>query len=190
VNLPNKLTVSRIILTVFFMFVLFGQGLYFKSAALIIFMLASLTDFLDGYIARRNNLVTPFGQIMDPIADKVLILSAYMAFVELGLLSAWMALVIVAREILITGMRLYATTQGKIIPADIGGKHKTISQIAVIYLILIFLIFKESTVKFDSSWFERFIWIPVLITVILTVISGASYIIRNRSLFNVNGKTD
>jgi len=188
-NLPNKLTISRIILTFIFMFFLFSKGLVFRYLALVTFVLASLTDLYDGKIAREKNMITDFGKIMDPIADKILILGAFLGFVELKLVPAWMVVLILTREILVTGLRLFATTQGRVIAADLGGKHKTVSQVVAIFSILIFMAAKETLDKYYFAWntdFERWfldaIMVLMLITVALTLISGISYVMRNKDL--------
>lgn len=187
-NLPNKLTILRIILTFVFMIFVFSDELIYKVIALIIFAIASLTDFYDGYIARRDNLVTNFGKIMDPIADKLLALGAFLAFVQLQIVSAWMVVLIISREIIITGLRLFAMTKGKFLAAEKGGKHKTVSQMVAIFLILGYLIFKATMLQF-FSWSDNFelwcnlgIFILMVITVILTLISGLSYLWQNRKL--------
>lgn len=139
-NLPNKLTVSRVILIPFFVFSLLYQGgenqnLRYVAAA--IFILASLTDLLDGKIARKYNLVTNFGKFMDPLADKLLVCSALICLIELGQLPAWMVIIIISREFIISGFRLVASDNGIVIAASYWGKFKTTFQmIAVILLIL------------------------------------------------------
>jgi len=187
-NLPNKLTVLRIILTFVFMLFLFSRGLIFKIIALVVFSIASATDFYDGYIARKRNLVTNFGKIMDPIADKLLVLGAFLAFVQLHIVSAWMVVLIISREMIITGLRLFAMTKGKILQAEKGGKHKTVSQIVAIFLILGYLIFKEIIMHFFiwtdnvEFWCRTGIFVTMLVTVALTLISGISYLWQNRNL--------
>ena len=196
-NLPNKLTILRIILTVAFIFFLLSKGLTFKLLALFTFLLACLTDALDGFIAKRNNQITDFGKLMDPIADKILVLSAFLVFVEMRLIPAWMVVIIIFREVAVTGLRILALTQKRIIPADLGGKHKTVWQVFAILAILIFLIFTQggrSTFGFWSPGAELFykntIFIIMLITVTLTLISGFSYLIKNREVYsNANTKT-
>jgi CDP-diacylglycerol--glycerol-3-phosphate 3-phosphatidyltransferase len=147
-----------------------------------------LTDFYDGYIARKENLVTNFGKIMDPIADKLLVLGAFLAFVQLQVVAAWMVVLIISREILITSLRLFAITKGRFLAAERGGKHKTVSQMVAIFLILTYLIFKETMIQFSTwtdsleFWCELGIFILMLITVILTLISGLSYLWRNKKL--------
>jgi CDP-diacylglycerol--glycerol-3-phosphate 3-phosphatidyltransferase len=194
-NLPNKITLSRIVLAFVFMFFLFYQGIMAKYLALFTFALASFTDFLDGRIARRNNLENDFGRLMDPIADKILILSAFLAFVELKIVPAWMVIVIIFRELLITGLRINAARRGKILSASLAGKHKTVSQMVAIISILIFLIIKESASTLWSPlwelWFKRGVFYLMLLTIILTLISGLSYLARNKNaLFSINEKPD
>jgi CDP-diacylglycerol--glycerol-3-phosphate 3-phosphatidyltransferase len=191
-NLPNKLTILRIILTFVFMFFLFCHGLWFKVAALLIFLLASLTDFYDGRIARQKNQITNFGKLMDPIADKILILAAFMAFVEMQLVAAWMVLLIFSRELIITSLRLLAVRGGKVLAAEAAGKHKTVSQMVAIFAILLFIVFREIMQRYFSwpnhigSYFYLGIWFLMLITVSLTLISGISFLWRQRSLWLTN----
>lgn len=191
-NLPNKLTVSRIVLTFVFMTFLFCHGLWPKVAALVIFIFASLTDFYDGLIARRENQITNFGKLLDPIADKILILAAFMAFVEMQLVSAWMVLLIMSREIIITGLRLFAISKGKVLAAETAGKHKTVSQMVAIFSILLFLIFREVMERYFvwpnhlGIYFNWGIWMLMLITVALTLISGVSFLWRQRNLWLTN----
>ena len=182
-NLPNKLTVSRIFLTFMFMLFLFSDGLTARILALAVFLTASLTDLWDGYLARKYNMITDFGKFMDPIADKILTLSAFFAFIQLGLVPAWMVVIIVFREFIVTGLRLFALTKKRVLPAEEGGKHKTVSQMTAIFLILAFLIFKEIGLKVPGFWIPA----VMLVTTALTLISGASFLYRNRAIF-VNNK--
>ena len=148
-NLPNKLTILRIVLTFIFMAFLYTHGVLAKTLALCVFLLASITDALDGYIAKKNNQITDFGRLMDPIADKILVLAALLAFVERGVVPAWMVVIIIFREVTVTGLRFLALSKGKVLQADSGGKHKTIWQILAITIILLFFIFREGgTAKF------------------------------------------
>jgi len=189
-NLPNKLTILRIILVFVFMLFLFSHGVIAKALALITFLAASLTDFLDGFIAKRYNMITDFGKLMDPIADKILVLAAFMAFVQMQLVPAWMVVIIIFREAIVTGMRVTALTRGKVIAADEGGKHKMVSQVFSIIVILFFLIFKEAEMKVFGFWNESVeglyrdaIYILMLVTTLLTLISGISYLIRNKGVY-------
>ncbi len=192
-NLPNKITLSRIGLAFVFMFFLFSHGLLAKYLALFTFAIASLTDFLDGYLARRRNLENDFGRLMDPIADKILILAAFLAFVEMKVIPGWMVIIIIFRELIVTGLRVIAVSRGRVISASLAGKHKTVSQMVAIISILIFLIIRESFVNVWNVtwelWFRRATLYLMWITVILTLISGLSYLIRNkRVLFRTNNE--
>ncbi|TAM41819.1 CDP-diacylglycerol--glycerol-3-phosphate 3-phosphatidyltransferase [bacterium] len=187
-NLANRLTLSRILLTFVFMFFLFCQGLWAKAASLIVFTLAALSDLFDGLIAQRWNMVTDFGRLMDPIADKILVLAAFAAFVQMQLIDAWMFVIIVSREILITSLRLFALNKGKVLSAARAGKHKTVSQMAVIFAILGFILLKEIVLKYSTwnpAWesiFRQGIFYLMLITLGLTLYSGLSYLWENRKI--------
>jgi len=187
-NIANKLTVLRIILTFVFMFFLFAHGLLAKSVSLAIFIFAAISDFLDGMIAQKKNMVTDFGRLMDPIADKILVLAAFAAFVQMQLIEAWMFVIIVSREILITSLRLFALNKGKVLSAGRAGKHKTLSQMAVIFSILSFVVFKEAMLTYftwNPAWeslFRQAIYILMLVTVTLTLYSGLAYLWENRKI--------
>jgi len=194
VNLPNKITLARIGLTFLFMFFLFSNGLVFKCLALVTFIIAMLSDYLDGFLAQKYDSVSDFGKLMDPIADKVLTLAAFLAFVEMKLIPAWMLVIIIMRELLITGLRVMALMSDRILPAGRGGKHKTFSQMLSIFVILIFIVFKESGVEvfgfWNASfeyWYRQIIFVLMLVTVLITIISGASYILGNKKYIR-NGK--
>ncbi len=189
-NLPNKLTISRIILVFVFMLFLFSRGVSAKILALLTFIIASFTDILDGYIAKKNNMVTNFGKLMDPIADKILVLAAFLAFVEMELIPAWMVVIIIFREAVVTGLRIAALTQGKVLAAEDGGKQKMVSQVFSIIAILLFLVFREAGIKVFGFWngsteslYKETIFILMLITTLLTMISGMSYLIRNKGVY-------
>src|SRR3954469_14539710 len=128
-NLPNKLTLSRFVLTGAFLVVMFSPIAYRESLALVFFSVAIISDFLDGQIARRRKLITNFGILMDPLADKIMVCSAFIAFVDLKWIAAWMVVIVVARELTITGLRLLAASKNVVLAAEGFGKHKTISQI-------------------------------------------------------------
>src|SRR5271157_5895315 len=136
-NLPNKLTLSRFALTIAFLAVMFSRVRFHETIALVLFSAGGISDFLDGYIARRDKLITNFGILMDPLADKILVCSAFITFVGLGWISAWMVILVVARELVITGLRLLAAAKSVVLAAEGYGKHKTISQIAGIMSILV-----------------------------------------------------
>ena len=191
-NLPNKLTVARLGLTVMFLLVFFttannpGWLPYGNTAALIIFIAASLTDFFDGRIARRDKLITNFGILMDPLADKILICSAFIAFVERKQMAAWMVVIIVSRELAITGLRLLAASKQHVIAAEKYGKHKTISQIVATISVLVLLSFPEwgpYAGKLFEWWVPAFTRLSLWVSVTLTASSGGIYLWRNREIY-------
>ncbi|MCM8781416.1 MAG: CDP-diacylglycerol--glycerol-3-phosphate 3-phosphatidyltransferase, partial [Candidatus Omnitrophica bacterium] len=152
------------------------------------FLFAALSDFLDGHIAHRKNMVTDFGKLMDPIADKILVLSAFVTFVQMQLVKDWMVMTIIFREILITSLRLFALNKGKVLSASRAGKHKTFSQMVVIFCILGFIVLKETMLSFfywNPSWedfFRQGIYFLMLFTVFFTIYSGLSYLWENRRI--------
>ena len=173
-NLPNKLTVLRVILIPFFVAaVLFDEGdsQMFRYLAASIFIVASLTDLLDGKIARKYNLVTNFGKFMDPLADKLLVCAALVCLVELEQLPAWMVIVIVSREFIISGFRLVAAEQGIVIAASYWGKFKTTFQMIAIILMIV-----------DRKVLNPVTWLCTWIALILTVISLVDYIQKNHKV--------
>ncbi len=189
-NLPNKLTVSRIVLAVVFMLFFYAHGVTAKALALITFLLAALTDALDGYLAKKNNEVTDFGRLMDPIADKILVLAALLAFVERGVIPAWMVVIIIFREVAVTGLRMLALTKGTVIQADGAGKHKTVWQLLAIITILAYFILKEGGAAMFAFWtpgaevlYKDIIFIIMLIAVAFTLISGIAYLMKNREVY-------
>jgi CDP-diacylglycerol--glycerol-3-phosphate 3-phosphatidyltransferase len=153
---------------------------------LLIFIAASLTDYWDGEIARKHNLITNFGILMDPLADKVLICSAFIAFVERDQMAAWMVVIIVARELAITGLRLLAASKQQVLAAERYGKHKTISQIVATISVLVLLSYNEwgswSATVFDW-WVPIFTRIAIWVAVVLTATSGALYLWKNRNVY-------
>src|ERR1017187_9239461 len=193
-NLPNKLTVSRFALTVLFLWALFSPLRLNDTLALIFFCVASFTDYLDGSISRRRGLITNFGILMDPLADKVLVCSAFIAFVESTHLNpaapvkvaAWMVIVIVARELAITGLRLLAASKNIVLAAENFGKHKTISQIVAINALLVVGACHEWPLWLQgifTPWMVGFAKIMLWLTVVLTAASGAIYLWRNRAIY-------
>ncbi len=195
-TLPNKLTLGRLALTMVFVVALLGnEGAYLKTAALAIFIIASLTDWLDGWLARTRGLETTFGALLDPLADKVLVAAAFICFIELEnaaggpLVPAWMVLLIISREFLVTGLRLVAREQHVVLKAERLGKHKTISQMITIIVILLGLAAREDwgSIGFDPERFDAgfagTVLVMLTITVVLTIWSGAAYFWKNRKLF-------
>lgn len=182
-TIANQLTLARILLTFLFMFFLFKGSFLYRCLALLIFCVASLTDLYDGRIARKREEVSDFGKLLDPIADKILILSAFLAFVELQLVPAWMTMLILTRELLITGVRLFAFSNGKVLAAGRGGKHKTVTQTVAVIWILTVLLMKDKAPSLP--FVTASIFFVMLFTVWVTVSSGILYLFRNRSLFYV-----
>src|SRR6516162_5447233 len=180
-NLPNKLTLSRFGLTVGFLAAIFSKVPGRETIALALFVAAGISDFLDGQIARRRNLITNFGILMDPLADKIMVCSAFIAFVELGWFPAWMTVIIVARELSITGLRLLAASKNVVLAAEGYGKHKTISQIVAIIALLVQASYTQwgavggsvfGFVVFGAPWVQRFTSVAVYVAVALTLLSG------------------
>ncbi|MDY5023107.1 MAG: CDP-diacylglycerol--glycerol-3-phosphate 3-phosphatidyltransferase [Blautia sp.] len=180
-NTPNKLTVGRMILVPFLViFMLTGWGgEYNRYISFVIFAVASITDWFDGYLARKNNLVTNFGKFMDPLADKLLVCSAMICMIELGRLPAWIVIVIIAREFIISGFRLIAAENGVVIAANYWGKFKTVSQ--MIMIILLILNVGEIYGGFWDILTQIFIWLSVA----LTIISLVTYIMQNRGVLSM-----
>jgi CDP-diacylglycerol--glycerol-3-phosphate 3-phosphatidyltransferase len=190
-NLPNKLTVSRLILTAIFLLAMFVEFPFHITAALVLFVAASLTDLFDGIIARRRNLVTDFGKLMDPLADKVLICSAFIAYIELEWMPAWMVIVIVARELAITGLRLLAASKNIVLAAERQGKNKTISQITAAIALLVTHSHADWGIVGQLFAFEiaghAWAWwvaeISKWVAVVLTALSGFLYLWKNREVY-------
>jgi len=196
VNLPNKLTASRFVMTVLFLCCVFRQFPYHYTLGLVIFCLAGVTDYLDGHIARARHLITNFGILMDPLADKILTCSAFIAFVESThlnpaapvKLAAWMVVIIVSRELAITGLRLLAASKNVVLAAERYGKHKTAWQLISIIALLVV----DAQTEWPA-WLQHFFlyrgWSPAFavfalwVTVILTALSGGIYLWRNRQLY-------
>lgn len=190
-NLPNKLTILRTVLIPFFLAALlcdeYNGGFipYGNWIALFIFAVASLTDMLDGKIARKYNLVTNFGKFMDPLADKLLVSAAMIAFVELGKISCWIVIVIIAREFIISGFRLVAADNGIVIAAGIWGKIKTAEQMVMICILLADFGSIFPSVSGTISIIEN---ILIYAALILTIISLFDYLIHNKGVLAESGK--
>ena len=176
-NLPNKLTMGRIFAIPVFIVVFLMD---FRHAAAIIFILAAVTDMLDGHIARKHNLVTNFGKLMDPLADKLLVMSALICLAQVGDVAGWMVIVILGREFIITGMRQVAAAQGIVIAAGTTGKIKTITQMIAIPL-LILENWPFTALGIPVPFDQIFLWIAL----IMTIVSGAEYIMKNKQLFSM-----
>ena len=178
-NLPNKLTLLRVIMIPLFVILLLydkGQNMNLRIAALVVFCLASFTDFLDGQIARRKNLVTDFGKFMDPLADKLLVCSALICLIELEQLPAWYVIIIIAREFIISGFRLVAADNGIVIAASWWGKFKTTFQMLTVILLII-----------NISVLKPVTFIIAVIALALTIISLVDYMIKNIHVITKSG---
>lgn len=184
-NLPNKLTAIRLISAIPFIYFLqessnVTDSNIYRLIAFGIFIFASLTDWLDGYIARKYNLITDLGKIMDPLADKILVISALVIFVKLDYIPSWMSIVVIAREFLISGIRTIAAAKGEVIPAGILGKYKTTTQMIVIIIMLFFGLGKTEQ---QYAMFKTLYYYLTLIPVILTIWSGWEYSVKAKHYF-------
>jgi CDP-diacylglycerol--glycerol-3-phosphate 3-phosphatidyltransferase len=191
-NLPNQLTLGRLLLTVLFVAVFFCQVPFRETIALALFITASITDYFDGKIARREKLITNFGVLMDPLVDKIMICSAFIAFVGYGLMPAWMVIVIVARELAITGLRLLAASKSIVLAAEGFGKHKTTSQIVAIVSVLVLVSYSDwggwAKLVFgfrlwNEAWVFWFTEAAKWLAVFFTAFSGVMYLWRNRQVY-------
>ena len=181
-NLPNKLTVVRVLMIPFFVWFMLpslgGEMAASKWIALAIFCIASLTDLLDGKIARKYNLVTNFGKFMDPLADKLLVGAAMICLVEMGRLPAWIVIVIISREFIISGFRLIASDNGIVIAASYWGKFKTVFQMAMIIVLI---------AAFEGSVFAVVEQILIWVSLNLTIVSLVDYIRKNKEVLTQGG---
>jgi len=186
-NWANRLTLSRLALTVLFVALLSSSWHYARTAALVIFLIAGLTDFIDGEIARRYGVITNFGKLMDPLVDKIMIAAAFISLVPLRAIPAWAATIVVGRDFLITGLRLMAISKGQVLTAERLGKHKTSWQIITVLFFLTLLAIAEwSRNIMASDWWQR-AWNQagtalVWLTVALTLYSGLGYAWRHRAV--------
>ena len=186
-NLPNKLTLIRMFLAPIYLALMLIEFPYHYIVALAVFAIASLTDMLDGKIARKNNLITVFGKLLDPLADKMLTTAALLAFMCEGWCSIWIVMIVLTREFAVAGVRLIATAQGIVIPANYWGKAKTVSQ--MVFTIVIMLL-AELDATFDifanAGWFTlaRVSNIMLWITAVLTVVSGITYFVDSKKLID------
>lgn len=193
-NLPNKITMARIILVPLMLIIpLFGieatvlGGIPVQNLIILfVFLLASLTDFLDGHLARKNNMVTTFGKFLDPIADKLLVITALMMLVETNMIPAWIPIITVAREFLVSGVRMLAAGEGTVIAASMLGKIKTVSQMVAISLAFISL---DSFGSFLVGELEGFhlvlnilMTVGMIVSVVATIWSGADYLIKSKDV--------
>jgi CDP-diacylglycerol---glycerol-3-phosphate 3-phosphatidyltransferase len=198
-NAANIITFSRIAVTPLYLIFIFRPELWAKWTAGLLFAWGAISDYLDGYLARKYNLKTTFGALMDPLADKILILSVFVSFIQLNLVPTWMVVIIGAREFLITGLRQLAESRGVIIAASRGGKHKTISQIVAISVILAIICARATAEAYQVNWEGMIdhlgLWGPwlngfmdygpyclMLYATFMSVWSGVDYFVRNRNI--------
>ena len=176
-NLPNKLTILRVTMIPFFVF--FALAPYFEGygnyIATVIFVIASLTDMLDGKIARKYNLITNFGKFMDPLADKLLVCSAMICLIQTGQLASWIVIIIIAREFIISGFRLVASDNGVVIAASYWGKFKTTFQMLMVIVLLL---------NIQNTLFQVLGTVLTYIALILTIVSLVDYIAKNKDVFS------
>lgn len=201
-NLPNKITISRIFLVLIFLLILLLPIPYRNFIALFVFIVAASTDGIDGHVARSRNQVTNFGKFLDPLADKLLVSTALIALVGEAKIPSWMVIVIIAREFIITGIRLLASNEGRVIAASMWGKAKTVTQIIAISLLLIdnyklsatdifmteklktlFLNFLESPINNTVGIFAT---IMIIVATLITIYSGYDYIAKNKDILKLN----
>jgi len=175
-NLPNKLTVVRMIAVPFFI-AAYLMGYYIP--AFVIFVAASITDYFDGKIARAQNLVTNFGKIMDPLADKILVYSALCLFIESELIKAWMLIIILAREFIIAGMRTVAASEGRVLAAGMSGKIKTALQMVAVCTMLFGLALDSVPVIMQIGF------VIFILSLVMTIYSGCEYVIKNKDVFSM-----
>lgn len=183
-TIPNQLTILRIILTPIFMYFMIKSSFEENLIGTIIFTMAAATDWYDGYIARKFNIVTRWGQFMDPLADKILISSALFVFAYLGYVYWWMVLIIVFRDFLITFLRIYALNNGKSIVTSNLAKWKTFIQMTAVFILLIYLNFPAANIyhlDYYPPGYSNWVTLLYLFVTIITVISGIQYLIENRS---------
>ncbi len=190
-NLPNILTISRVVITPIFLFVILMENLPHRFLiACFIFSIASITDAVDGHLARKNNQITNFGKFLDPIADKILTTSALLAFMSMGLCNIWIVMLVLTREFAIASVRMIAAAGGVVIPANIWGKIKTISQMVFTILIMILGETWDVVQNYDQELFAKLPDLSLVsngllwITAILTVISGVIYLKDSRKIID------
>lgn len=187
-NTPNKLTLARIVLSPIFMVFFLMENVYCRVLSMIIFIFAALTDVWDGYLARKYNIITGFGKFMDPLADKILTSTAFVSFLALGYVKAWMIMLIIIREFVITGLRSLAAYRGMVISPTMSAKFKTVLQMTTIATILLYINLKTimESAGYTGGFFDSpmviqvFDWM-MLSTTVITVITGIDYLIKNGS---------
>lgn len=191
-NLPNLLTLSRLVLAAVMMAFLSLEFPFSRTLALLVFSAAAITDYFDGYLARRRYGITAFGQLMDPLTDKVLVCAAFVSFVEMQLVPAWIAVIIIGREFLVTGLRLLAAHRGLVVSAGRWGKHKTVWQITAIVILLLGLAARHDVLVWAAPdmlagfdlWFGRLAYAGSLAVAGITLVSGWLYFHEHRDIID------
>ena len=198
-HLVNKITVSRIFFAIFFYFLFIFNNLFLNYLAFACFIIATISDFYDGHLARRYNVVSKFGQMVDPLADKLLLLCALLSFMEKNIIPGWMVIFILGREFMVMGIRILSSSSGDVIPARESGKYKTVNQLEVIIIILCLILFRDTFAHFfvpieqlfkHNAFLDKLtLWVfnsgPYYLmfsTVIVTVLSGIEYYNKNKEL--------
>jgi len=187
-RLGNTLTIARILMTFGFIWLMTIEGVFARLIATILFIVACITDFYDGYVARRYSLETDLGKILDPIADKFLMLAAFLIFAYIDIISMLYFLIIFAREVLVTLIRLKARLKGLVLPAETLGKFKTVTQVVAITFTLVYLVFRESTFysgwsDTTISWWQNTVDGLMMMAVAMTLISGFSFAWKHQQVF-------
>ena len=180
-NLANKLTILRVILVPIFIAFMTIDALWAKIVGLLIFIIASLTDMLDGQIARKRIMITTFGKFADPLADKMLTTAAFLVFMQQGIIGAWPVFIILVREFAVSGIRLAAAAEGEVIAASFWGKFKTVTQMLSIVVGIILMCIPQIPSNITALIIQILVWICV----VFTVISGVEYVVKNWKLMKL-----
>ncbi len=191
-NWANRLTVARLFLTVIFVAVVSSNARFGHTLGLVLFVVAGITDYVDGLIARRFAMVTDFGKLMDPLVDKIMMAAAFICLVPIGAIPSWVAVIIISREFLITGLRLLALSKGRLLAAESLGKHKTTWQIVTVIFFLLLLSVREfrgDDLSAMPAWYQT-TWnyggsALLFIAVTLTLVSGIGYLLKNRAVIEM-----
>lgn len=181
-SLPTKLTILRIVLTPVVVALLYGETLFFRLASLVVFIVAALTDWFDGHLARKLGYVSPLGNFLDPLADKILVLSTFFAFAFYGHIAVWMVVVIAARDLIITALRLYADWKGQPVITSATAKWKTASQMVAVYVIMLYLVLDSYFIDAHPRWeaLHGYIDLMMQIVTLITVLTAIQYLFENR----------
>jgi CDP-diacylglycerol--glycerol-3-phosphate 3-phosphatidyltransferase len=202
-KLPNRITMFRMLIIIAFIPALLAANIVFNYIALILFVIAGISDWLDGYLARKWNIVSNFGKVMDPLADKILVISTLLCFIQLGVIPAWMVVIIIGREFMISGIRMMAAQGGKIIQASNLGKLKTVIEMTAITTVLLLKVIQDTVEYYNDTqsweqiimkfgkWGDLFVqfaydgpyWLMFIATA-MSLISGLDYFFKNKKIFD------